>query len=122
MSTAVFHHIRTSMIEDVVLIEILSKGLIGPEVAEELEIELLSVASQEWAKRLLIDLQRTEYLSSTGFAVLVKLVKQAKANGQEINFCGMRPEVRIGADIVGMGSFVSIHDTEKQALDSFSRD
>ena len=122
MSTAVFHHIRTSMIEDVVLIEILSKGLIGPEVAEELEVELLSVASQEWAKRMLIDLQRTEYLSSTGFAVLVKLVKQAKANGQEINFCGMRPEVRIGADIVGLGTFVSINDTEKQALDRFSPD
>ena len=122
MSTADFQHIRTSMIEDVVLIEILSKSLLGPELAQELGVELASVASQEWAKRMLIDLRKTEYLSSTGFAVLLKLVKHAKAAGQEINFCGIRPEVRLGADIVGLGTFVGIHDTEKEALDSFSRD
>jgi anti-sigma B factor antagonist len=58
-------------------------------------------------------------LSSTGFAVLFKLVTQAKAEGREVKFCNMHPDVRIGADIVGLGRLVEIHESETTALQAF---
>src|SRR4051812_11796368 len=110
---AEFQHLRLSMVEDdLVHVEIMTKDLMGPEHAQELGAELSRVAAQDWAKRMLLDFHRTTYLSSTGFAVLFKLVSQAKANGRQVKFCRMHPDVRVGADIVGLGKLVEIHESE----------
>jgi len=121
MSATDFQHLRLSMVDDVVLVEIMTKELIGPEHAEELGNELWKVTGQEWAKRMLVDFQRVRYLSSTGFAVLFKLVTQAKAAGRQVKFCNMHPDVRIGADIVGLGKLVEIHESQNSALEAFGQ-
>ena len=120
MPTADYRHIKLSMVDDVVLVEILSKDLLGPELAQELGAELSSVAAQDWAKRMLVDFSRTVYLSSTGFAVLVRLATSMKAAGREVKFCGMRKDVRIGADIIGLSKLVEFYDSEKEALKAFA--
>ncbi len=120
MSTVDFQHIKTSMVDDVAVVEVLSKELRFPQQARELEAELALVAAQDWARKLLINMQHTRYLSSTGFAVLIQLVKLAKGRGDQVKFCGLHPEVRIGADIIGLDKFAEIHETEHEALKSFS--
>src|SRR5205814_2421793 len=102
MSTADFQHIRASMVKEVAVVEITNKDLRVPELAQELGRELYTVAAQEWAKKLLVDLRHVRYLSSTGFAVLVKLVTEAGAQGRQVKFCNIDPDVRIGADIIGL--------------------
>jgi anti-sigma B factor antagonist len=120
MSTADFHHIRVSMVKEVAVVEITSKDLRGPDPAQELGRELYTVAEQEWAKKLLVDFRHVRYLSSTGFAVLVKLVTQADAEGRQVKFCNIDPDVRIGADIIGLNKMVQIHDSEGSALRAFA--
>ena len=44
--------------------------------------------------RLLVDFRRVTYVSSTGFAVLFKLVSRARAEGREVKLCGMENGVR----------------------------
>jgi anti-anti-sigma factor len=122
MSPADYRHIRPSMVDDVVLVEVLSKDLLGPELALELSVELSSLVAQEGVKRILIDFHRTAYLSSTGFAVLFKLVNEVKSSGRQIKFCEMHKDVRIGADIVGLGRVVEFHDSKKEALKTFSHE
>jgi len=121
MATPVFQHISTSMVKDVALVEILTKDLQGPKVAQELSAELTQVSAQDWAKRLLVDFRRIKYISSTGFAVLFKLVKQALAAGRQVKFCSMDPEVRLGADIAGLDKVAEIHDSQELALRAFSQ-
>src|SRR5262245_4396634 len=123
MNTATdFRHLRLSMAEgDVVHVEVMTQDLMGPEHAQELGAELAMVLGQDWAKRLLVDFRRTRYLSSTGFAMLFKLVSQAKQSGHQVKFCNMDPDVRVGADILGLGRLVEIHDSENSALRSFLR-
>ena len=60
------------------------------------------MAAQDWAKQLLVNMKHVKYLSSTGFAVLLKLVKQARDQGTKVKFSNLDPEVRIGADIIGL--------------------
>lgn len=119
MSTADFQYIQTSMVNDVAVVEIVQKDLRGPDAAIELGAELTAVAGQEWAKRLLINFRHVRYLSSTGFAVLVKLLSQANGSGQQVKFCEMDPDVRIGADIIGLAKYVEIHESEASALKAF---
>jgi anti-anti-sigma factor len=107
-------------VDDVVLVEIMTKELQGPALAQELGAELTRVTAQEWANRLLVDLRRTRVLSSTGFAVLFRLVSQFKTAGGEVKFCNLDPAVRVGADIIGLGKVAEIHDDQQAALRSFS--
>src|SRR3954447_22313010 len=121
MASADFQHLRLSRFDDdVVHVEVMTKDLQGPEHAQELSTELTRVLGQGWAKRVLLDFRRTRYLSSSGFAALFTLVKQAKAAGQQIRLCNMHPDVRIGADILGLGKLVEIHEDENAALKSFN--
>jgi len=121
MSTVDFQHIKTNMVGEVAVVEVLPKELRFPPQARELGTELTLVAGQDWAKQLLINMRHTKYLGSTGFAILFNLVKQVKDQGGKMKFCRLDPEVRIGADIIGLDKVSSIHETEHEALKAFSQ-
>ncbi|WP_254053526.1 STAS domain-containing protein [Singulisphaera sp. GP187] len=108
------------MVNDVAVVEITSKDLRGPDLALELGAELSTVAGQEWAQRLLLNFRHVRFLSSTGFAVLAKLMNGANATGQQIKLCELDPDVRVGADIIGLSKYVEIHDHEAAALKAFT--
>ena len=120
-STPEFEHLRLSRVDDVVIVEIISKDLRGPEAARELGAELSLVSKQEWAKRLLLNFRRIGYLSSTGFAVLFKLVTQFAASGGQLKICDMEPGLRLGAQIVGLDKLVEIYDSEASALAALAK-
>jgi anti-sigma B factor antagonist len=121
MSSPDFQHIRLSMVKDVTVIEILTKDLQGPKLAKELGVELGQIIRQDCANRLLVNFHRNRFLSSSGFAVLFNLVSQIKALGREVRFCGMVPEIRLGAGVVGLDKVVGIHESEDAAIAAFSQ-
>ena len=120
MSTVEFQHIKTTMVDDVAVVEVLPKELRFPAQAKELGDELALVAGQEWAKKLLINMKHVKYLSSTGFAVLFNLAKRAKDQGDQVRLCAIDPEVQIGAGIIGLDKVVPIDETEHHSLKAFS--
>jgi anti-sigma B factor antagonist len=121
MADADFQHLKLSMVKDVAVVEIRTKDIQGPQLAQELGHELALVMAQDWAKKLLIDFRRVGFLSSTGFAAIFKLVSRAKAEGREVKLCGMEHGVRLGAEIVGLQKVVEMHDDEASALRAFEQ-
>ncbi len=119
MPDADFQHIHVSMVKDVAVVEIRTKEVHGTKPAQELGAALALVTAQDWATRLLVNFRRVGFLSSTGFAVLFKLVTRAKAEGREVKFCGMDPGVLLGAEIVGLDKIAEIHENESKALLAF---
>jgi anti-anti-sigma factor len=120
MSSPGFQHLRLSMVNDVAVVEIRTKDIHGPEIAQELGAELALVSAQEWARRLLVNFRRVAFLSSTGFAALFRLVSRAKTEGREVKLCDMEPGVRLGAEIVGLDKVAEIHDDEAAALRAYA--
>jgi anti-sigma B factor antagonist len=120
-ATPEFKHLKLSRVNDVVVVEVTSKDLQGPAAARELGSELSLVAAQEWAKQLLVDFRRISYLSSTGFAVLFRLVNEFSKKGGELKICNFDPAIRLGAEIVGLDKVAEIHDTEATALAAFKK-
>jgi anti-sigma B factor antagonist len=121
MPDADFQHIRVSMVKDVAVVEIRTKDVHDTKLAQELGAELALVTAQEWSRRLLVDFRRVGFLSSTGFAALLKLVSRARAEGREVKLCGMEPGIRLGAEIVGLDKVAEIHENEGSALRAFAR-
>ena len=121
MASADFQHVQLSMVNDVAVVEIRTKDITGSLPAHELGHELAMVTAQEWAKRLLINFRRVAFLSSTGFAVLFKLISRAKAEGREVKLCEMDAGVLLGAEIVGLDKVAEIHNNEAVALRAFAQ-
>ena len=121
MADAGFQHLRLSMVQDVAVVEIRTRDIHGPQVAQELGAELALVTAQDWARRLLVNFRRVAFLSSTGFAALFRLVSRARAEGREVKLCAMEPGVRLGAEIVGLDKVAEIRDDEGAALRAFAR-
>jgi anti-anti-sigma factor len=120
MTTPHFQHIKTSMVGEVAVVEVLPKELKFPPQAHELGAELSLVGRQEWAKRLVVNLKHVKYLSSTGFAVLANLAKEVNDLGGEVKYCSIDPEVMIGAEIIGLDKIVKLYPTEHDAINAFA--
>ena len=121
MSTPDFEHFRLRHVDGVVVIEMMSKDIQGPDRAKAFIAELMTVAEQEERKPILVNLRRTSYFSSMGYSGLFKLVKCAKERQRPVKFCNMHPDVRIGAEIVGLPHVVEFYDSEESALRAFAQ-
>jgi anti-anti-sigma factor len=116
-----FKQICVSTLNDVVLIEILSTDVQGPERATEFSAELCAVANENSPLPILLDMRRCVYLSSMGYSALFKLVRQAKEHKRWVKFCNMHPDVKVGADIVGLYHVVETYDSRESALAAFTQ-
>ena len=121
MAEPAFQHIRLSREGDVVVIELITKEIQGPTLAQELGTELEQVLAQDWAKRLVIDLYTVTYLSSSGFAAIFRVVSESRKKGIEVKLCGMDGAVELGASIVGLDKVAEIHANQQSALKAFNK-
>jgi anti-sigma B factor antagonist len=114
-----FAHVRLSKVDDVVVIEILIANVQGPILATQFSEELMAVANEKTTDPILLDMSRCIYFSSMGYAGLFKLVKRAGERQRRIKFCNMHPDVKVGADIIGLYHVVDIYDSRESALEAF---
>lgn len=115
-----FELLSLNMVGDVAVAQVTVHELRFPAQAQALSYELGLVIGQEWAAKTLVDLSRVAYIGSTGFAVLVGVVKKSAELGHAVKFCGMSPDVRVGADIIGLDRLAELYETEADALAAFA--
>ena len=120
MSIPEFKHLLLRQVDGVVVIEMVSKDIQGPDLAREFIAELMAVVEQDDRKPIVLNLRRARHFSSMGYAALFKLVKTAKERQRPVRFCKMHDDVRVGGDIVGLPLVVEIHDTEEAAILAFA--
>jgi anti-anti-sigma factor len=120
MSVESYKHIRVGTCDNAVLVEIMSPDIQGPERATEFSAELCSIANQDSMQPIILDMKRCCYLSSMGYSALFKLVKQAKERQRTVKFCNMHPDVKVGADIVGIYHVVEVCDCRESAVAALS--
>lgn len=98
--------------------------MIGPEIrhpgpAAEMAAEALRLIEQEATTKMLVNLSKVEYMSSTGFATLINLAKKAKELGCDVRLCAIHPDAQVGANIIGLARLVPTYASEEEGLASF---
>ena len=109
-------HVRAETVGEVIVLTFLVKEIRTPIMAASVGKDLGEMLDRIGAARYVLNLKHTRYMSSTAFAVLLGFAKKVNAAGGALRLCEMDPEVRIGADIIGMGRFVPILDDEATAI------
>jgi anti-anti-sigma factor len=114
-----YKHLRLRAVRDVVLVEVTSEDIQGPDRAKEFIGELLEAAGSDDDDRpLLVNLGRVQYLSSMGYSALFKMVKAARERRRPIALCNMQDHVRGGAEVIGLPLVVKIYESEAAAFEA----
>jgi anti-anti-sigma factor len=109
-------HFRAETVNEVIVVSLLEPEIRTPIMAASVGKDLRALVDQIGAQRYVLNLKRTKYMSSTSFAMLLNFAKKITTLGGTLKLCEMDPEVRIGADIIGLGRFVPIVAEESVAI------
>lgn len=83
----------------------------------ELEHHLSSLTENN-EYRILLDLEKMEYISSSGLRILLMFLKKIKAANGRFMLCTLTPEIREIFEISGFINIFDIYEDQKAALDS----
>jgi len=119
MADSLYPMLQWSIEDEVAIVEVLAREIQGPEAAAELGEELGALL-RSGQTRLLLDFGETRVVSSTAYGTLLNFWKRVDAAGGELRICAMRPPVRFGADILGLGRYIPIHQDRASAVDAFA--
>ena len=83
----------------------------------ELEHHLSSLTENE-EYRILLDLEKLKYISSSGLRILLMFLKKIKAVEGRFMLCALSPEIREIFEISGFINIFDIYEDQKAALAS----
>ena len=94
-------------------------GRLDAYCATELEkkLDLLIEAGQH---RLVVDLEKLEYISSSGLRVFLAALKKTRKQQGDINLACMKPFIKEVFDIAGFSQLFNIFDTQEAAVAGFT--
>ncbi len=84
--------------------------------AEEALNEAYARATGSGAGSVALNFERAEYINSTGIALIVGLLAQARANGVQVNAFGLSDHYREIFEITRLSDFMTITDDEDRAV------
>lgn len=104
--------------DEVAVVKLVSGRGIRTDMAEKLEEELSALLKESAGacKRMVINLETIEYMSSRALAVLVSVYQLLHDRGAELAVCRLRPEVSRAFQITRLEAIIPVHASEAEAL------
>ena len=99
-------------VQGVVLIEL--QGSLDGKTAPDVQRQVLPGA--EGQSKVILDLAKTDYISSAGLRILLLLYRQLKAKGGKIALVGMSEEIKDVMSNTGLLNFFLIADSLKEGI------
>ena len=84
--------------------------------SEYVLMEAYGRASGEGVKAVVLNFERAEYINSTGIALIVGLLAQARANRVDVKAFGLSDHYREIFEITRLADFMTITDDEDRAV------
>jgi anti-sigma B factor antagonist len=106
-------NIATREAEDVKIVDL--EGNLDTNTAPDAESHLSKLMSEDITK-ILINLEKLDYISSAGLRVFLATAKQLKSTGGELRLCHLNETVQEIFDMSGFSTILSVSSSETEAL------
>lgn len=94
-------------------------GPLDSDSAGQLDAQCQEVAGQE--KHLIVNLANTSFITSSGIGVLLSMTELLRDAGLEFICAEASPEVRAVLDLMNLNDFLTLVDSEEEALTCLRR-
>ena len=92
------------------------EGRLDVSVANEVEEELANLIDKENHKHIILNMEKVEYMSSSGFRACIATLRKLNAREGTLTLCNIRPSVKRIFDVIELTSLFDISNTEAEAL------
>jgi anti-anti-sigma factor len=83
--------------------------------------EAYAEATRNGARALVLNFTGATYINSTGIALIVAVLAQARAQAVQVSACGLSDHYREIFEITRLADFMTITDTEDRAVSATER-
>jgi len=108
--------IEVSESASVSVIRFLDQKIIDPEAIQELGQELFDLVERDDCKKLVLNFENVEFLSSAALGKLITFEKKSKRNGAQLILTNISPEIFQVFAITNLDKLFQIKDSEADAL------
>jgi anti-sigma B factor antagonist len=108
--------IETRRVSDVLVVDI--SGRLDSRSSGDAGDRIVNIVQGEH-KRVLLNLEKLEYVSSAGLRVIIRGAKLLQTNRGELKICNARGAVRDALETSGFYSLIKIYDSEMEASSAF---
>jgi len=115
METGKQPHVAWTLSGDVAIVRFRYAPQRGFDQYEEIRNELSTVAEDERARAIVLNLDVFEHITSRFLGLLAELARQLSADGRRLALCRMRPTAERAFRISGLDRIISLHASEEDA-------
>ncbi len=94
------------------------EGNLDTNTSHDAEVELNQLLKQG-AKKILVNFENLDYISSAGLRILLVTAKQLKSTDGDFRLCNLNGTVLEIFDISGFSTILNVFGTESEALEDF---
>ena len=111
--------INVEEIGGVTVARFVDKKILDETNIQHIGDQLFSLVDDDGRKKILLDFENVEYLSSAALGKLITMDKKVKAAGGKLKLCSVRPEIYEVFAITKLNKLFDIQDDQERALEGF---
>ena len=119
MSEETTPHIAVEERDGVVVARLLDAMIFDEEQIHAVGEELDRIVARPAARRLVLDLDKVQYLSSAAIGKFLGVRRKVVARGGQLKLCCIRPEVLETFQLTRLDSVFQMHQDEAEAVAGF---
>ena len=104
---------------DVTIVSFVDRKILDELYIKQIGDELFELVDKHGKKKILINFENVEYLSSAALGKLITLNKKMAAVNGQLKLCSISPTIIEIFQITKLDKFFDIHPTEADALEAF---
>ncbi len=116
---ALHKRLEVSEVGDAAVVRFVDHKILDEETIQELGAELISLVEKENHKKILLNFDSVEFLSSAALGKLITMEKKCKTAGAVLRLSNIRPEIYEVFAITKLNKLFTIKENETDALASF---
>ena len=110
-------HFTVQPIEKFTVVEFKTASLMDPMILEEIGQELYRLVDEEDKRRLILDFEKVQYLSSQAIGIVLTLNKKLAAlKNSKFVLCGVGPKLLELLKITRLDRILTVKPTQKEAV------
>ena len=110
-------HFTVQPIETFTVVEFKTASLMDPMILEEIGQELYRLVDEEDRRRLILDFEKVQYLSSQAIGIVLTLNKKLSAlKNSKFVLCGVGPKLLELLKITRLDRILTVKPTQKEAV------
>ena len=110
-------HFTVQPIEKFTVVEFKTASLMDPMILEEIGQELYRLVDEEDRRRLILDFEKVQYLSSQAIGIVLTLNKKLSAlKNSKFVLCGVGPKLLELLKITRLDRILTVKPTQREAV------